>query len=77
MGLLLCVIITGAGVQDRDGARPLLEALARSLEALYADFIERYQPVRERWLVDEPAGAKVSGMKRQSVTNRRSPTTSR
>lgn len=30
LGLLLCVIVTGASVQDRDGARPLLEKLAAS-----------------------------------------------
>ena len=29
-GLLLCVIVTGASVQDRDRARPLLEMLAMS-----------------------------------------------
>jgi transposase len=29
-GVLLCVIVTGASVQDRDGARPLLEKLATS-----------------------------------------------
>jgi hypothetical protein len=26
-GLLLAILVTGAGVQDRDGARPLLWAL--------------------------------------------------
>lgn len=30
LGLLLCVVVTAASVQDRDGARPLLEQLARS-----------------------------------------------
>jgi transposase len=30
LGLLLCVIVTAASVQDRDGARPLLEQLAIS-----------------------------------------------
>jgi len=28
LGLLLCVLVTAAGVQDRDGARPLLSLLA-------------------------------------------------
>lgn len=30
LGLLLAVVVTGAGVQDRDGARPLLELLTAS-----------------------------------------------
>jgi transposase len=30
LGLLLCVLVTAASVQDRDGARPLLERLAGS-----------------------------------------------
>lgn len=30
VGLLLCVLVTAASVQDRDGARPLLELLAGS-----------------------------------------------
>ncbi|HEX4721244.1 MAG TPA: transposase [Pseudonocardiaceae bacterium] len=30
LGLLLCVLVTAASVQDRDGARPLLERLAAS-----------------------------------------------
>jgi transposase len=30
LGLLLCVLVTAASVQDRDGARPLLEQLAAS-----------------------------------------------
>lgn len=40
MGLLLCVIVTGASVQDRDGARPLLEKLAascRRVRLIFAD----------------------------------------
>ena len=40
LGLLLCVIVTGASVQDRDGARPLLEKLAascRRLSPVWAD----------------------------------------
>lgn len=28
MGLVLCVLVTGASVQDRDGAKALLEMLA-------------------------------------------------
>jgi transposase len=28
LGLLICVLVTGANVQDRDGARPLLTMLA-------------------------------------------------
>ena len=39
-GLLLCVIVTGASVQDRDGARPLLEMLAKScrrVQLVWAD----------------------------------------
>ncbi|WP_211879617.1 IS5 family transposase [Pseudarthrobacter albicanus] len=34
MGLLLCVLVTGAGVQDRDGATPLLEQLAASFRRI-------------------------------------------
>lgn len=30
LGLLLCVLVTAASIQDRDGARPLLEQLRRS-----------------------------------------------
>lgn len=30
LGLLLCVVVTGASVQDRDGAKPLLEQLTAS-----------------------------------------------
>jgi transposase len=30
LGLLLCVLVTAANVQDRDGARPLLQRLAES-----------------------------------------------
>ena len=40
MGLLLAVVVTGAGVQDRDGARPLLEKLAascRRIQLVWAD----------------------------------------
>jgi len=32
LGLLLCVVVTAASVQDRDGARPLLELLAASCQ---------------------------------------------
>jgi transposase len=32
VGLLLCVLVTAASVQDRDGARPLLDRLANSYE---------------------------------------------
>jgi anti-sigma-K factor RskA len=28
LGLLICVLVTAANVQDRDGARPLLATLA-------------------------------------------------
>ena len=31
LGLLICVLVTAASVQDRDGARPLLQRLAESL----------------------------------------------
>ncbi|MGH7753334.1 MAG: IS5 family transposase, partial [Gemmatimonadales bacterium] len=34
LGLLLAVIVTGAGVQDRDGARPLLEKLCASFHRI-------------------------------------------
>jgi transposase len=40
MGLLLCVVITAASVQDRDGARPLLWQLAagyRTVTLVWAD----------------------------------------
>jgi transposase len=40
LGLLLCVLVTAASVQDRDGARPLLEALAtacRRIRLVWAD----------------------------------------
>jgi transposase len=40
LGLLLCVLVTPASVQDRDGARPLLEALTgscRRLRLVWAD----------------------------------------
>lgn len=40
LGLLLCVIVTAASVQDRDGARPLLEQLAvsfRRIRLVWAD----------------------------------------
>lgn len=40
MGLLLCVIVTGASVQDRDGAKPLLEKVAaacRRVRLVWAD----------------------------------------
>lgn len=40
LGLLLCVLVTAASVQDRDGARPLLELLAASCQRvrlLWAD----------------------------------------
>lgn len=40
LGLLLCVLVTAASVQDRDGARPLLEALAasfRRIQLVWAD----------------------------------------
>jgi len=32
LGLLLCVLVTAASVQDRDGARPLLDLLAASCQ---------------------------------------------
>ncbi len=32
LGLLLCVLVTAASVQDRDGARPLLEQLAAACQ---------------------------------------------
>ena len=32
LGLLLCVLVTAASVQDRDGARPLLSMLAASCQ---------------------------------------------
>jgi transposase len=34
LGLLLCVLVTAASVQDRDGARPLLEQLRASCERI-------------------------------------------
>lgn len=34
LGLLLCVIVTAASVQDRDGAKPVLEQLARSFRRI-------------------------------------------
>ena len=34
LGLLLCVIVTAASVQDRDGAKPLLELLAASFRRI-------------------------------------------
>jgi transposase len=34
LGLLLCVLVTAASVQDRDGAKPLLEQLARSFRRI-------------------------------------------
>lgn len=40
MGLLLCVLVTAASVQDRDGARPLLTMLAstcRRVRMIWAD----------------------------------------
>jgi transposase len=40
LGLLLCVLVTAASVQDRDGARPLLEqvrASCRRLRLVWAD----------------------------------------
>ncbi len=40
VGLLLCVIVTAASVQDRDGARPLLAMLAascRRMRLVWAD----------------------------------------
>jgi transposase len=40
LGLLLCVLVTGAGVQDRDVARPLLAQLAahcRRVRLVWAD----------------------------------------
>ena len=40
MGLLICVLVTAANVQDRDGARPLLELLADAsarLKLVWAD----------------------------------------
>ena len=33
LGLLLCVLVTAASVQDRDGARPLLEQLTTCVGA--------------------------------------------
>jgi transposase len=40
MGLILCIVITAASVQDRDGARPLLWQLAagyRAVALIWAD----------------------------------------
>ncbi len=40
MGLILCVVVTAASVQDRDGARPLLWQLAasfRTVTMIWAD----------------------------------------
>jgi transposase len=40
LGLLLCVLVTAASVQDRDGARPLLEQLRasyRRIRLVWAD----------------------------------------
>ena len=40
LGLLLCVLVTAASVQDRDGAKPLLELLAasfRHIRLVWAD----------------------------------------
>jgi transposase len=40
LGLLLCVLVTAASVQDRDGARPLLEQLrgsCRRIRLVWAD----------------------------------------
>jgi transposase len=40
LGLLLCVLVTAASVQDRDGARPLLQMLAAScqrIQLIWAD----------------------------------------
>lgn len=34
LGLLLCVLVTAASVQDRDGARPLLEGLTTSFRRI-------------------------------------------
>src|SRR5260370_19413094 len=34
MGLILCVLVTAASVQDRDGARPLLWRLAARVRAV-------------------------------------------
>ncbi|HEX8932965.1 MAG TPA: IS5 family transposase [Pseudonocardiaceae bacterium] len=34
LGLLLCVLVTAASVQDRDGAKPLLELLAASFRRI-------------------------------------------
>ena len=40
-----------------------------SLEALYADFIERYQPVLERWLKDEGAGDQSTELNQQAFAD--------
>lgn len=40
LGLLICVLVTAASVQDRDGARPLLDSLAqgcRRIRLVWAD----------------------------------------
>jgi transposase len=34
LGLLLCVVVTTASVQDRDGAKPLLQLLAASFQRI-------------------------------------------
>ena len=38
LGLLLSVIVTAASVQDRDGAKPVLELLAASFQRIRCGF---------------------------------------
>lgn len=40
MGLLLCVLVTAASVQDRDGARPLLSLLANACQRVQRVWVD-------------------------------------
>ena len=60
LGLLICVLVTAASVQDRDGARPLLQQLtpqiARSLGLRTAQAAQqRHERVLAR--LDEETGS--------------------
>ncbi len=58
MGLILCVVVTAASVQDRDGARPLLCRLAASFRTVilvwadggYAGKLVTWRPAAARTL---------------------------
>jgi transposase len=54
LGLLLAVVVTGAGVQDRDGARPLLERLRAAclrVALVWAD--SAYAGVLVTWALEQ------------------------